>query len=111
MLKGGSPAPVNVQPFLCDHLKKLHNSVLMNLLWLWQLLAMIGEQFEEGDEICGAVVSVRKAGDKIAIWTKTASNEAAQVCYCLLFQTSVIHCFQVSMLEVSLSHEQIHTPT
>jgi hypothetical protein len=47
---------------------------------LWaQLLAMIGEQFEEGDEICGAVVSVRRAQDKIAIWTKTASNEAAQV--------------------------------
>jgi translation initiation factor 4E len=47
---------------------------------LWaQLLAMIGEQFEEGDEICGAVVSVRRSQDKIAIWTKTASNEAAQV--------------------------------
>jgi translation initiation factor 4E len=41
-------------------------------------LAMIGEQFDEGDEICGAVVSVRRQ-DKIAIWTKTASNEAAQV--------------------------------
>jgi translation initiation factor 4E len=40
---------------------------------------MIGEQFEEGDEICGAVVSVRRSQDKIAIWTKTASNEAAQV--------------------------------
>lgn len=40
---------------------------------------MIGEQFDEGDEICGAVVSVRRAQDKIAIWTKTASNEAAQV--------------------------------
>ncbi len=45
--------------------------------WL-KLLAMIGEQFDEGDEICGAVVSVRRQ-DKIAIWTKTASNEAAQV--------------------------------
>jgi hypothetical protein len=43
-----------------------------------KLLAMIGEQFDEGDEICGAVVSVRRQ-DKIAIWTKTASNEAAQV--------------------------------
>jgi len=42
---------------------------------------MIGEQFDEGDEICGAVVSVRRAQDKIAIWTKTASNEAAQVGY------------------------------
>lgn len=40
---------------------------------------MIGEQFDESEEICGAVVSVRRAQDKIAIWTKTASNEAAQV--------------------------------
>jgi ribosomal protein S1 len=42
-------------------------------------LGMIGEQFDEGDEICGAVVSVRAKQDKISIWTKTASNEAAQV--------------------------------
>ncbi len=48
------------------------------LFWL-KLLGMIGEQFDEGDEICGAVVSVRAKQDKISIWTKTASNEAAQV--------------------------------
>ncbi len=54
-----------------------------------QLLAMIGEQFEESDEICGAVVSVRRAQDKIAIWTKTASNEVAQVCNMLYSHTSV----------------------
>jgi hypothetical protein len=40
---------------------------------------MIGEQFDEGDEICGAVVSVRAKQDKISIWTRTASNETAQV--------------------------------
>lgn len=45
-----------------------------------QLLAMIGEQFDESEEICGVVVSVRRAHEKIAIWTKTASNESAQVC-------------------------------
>lgn len=43
------------------------------------MLAMIGEQFDESEEICGVVVSVRRAHDKIAIWTKTASNECAQV--------------------------------
>jgi translation initiation factor 4E len=43
------------------------------------LLGMIGEQFDEGDEICGAVVSVRAKQDKISIWTRTASNETAQV--------------------------------
>lgn len=40
---------------------------------------MIGEQFEYGDEICGAVVSVRAKQERVAIWTKNASNEAAQV--------------------------------
>ena len=44
-----------------------------------QLLAMIGEQFDHGDEICGAVVNVRSRQEKISIWTKNASNEAAQV--------------------------------
>lgn len=44
-----------------------------------QLLAMIGEQFDESEEICGVVVSVRRQ-DKIALWTKHAQNEAAQVC-------------------------------
>lgn len=40
---------------------------------------MIGEQFDYGDEICGAVVNVRGKQDKIGLWTKTATNEAAQV--------------------------------
>ena len=40
---------------------------------------MIGEQFDHGDEICGAVVSVRGKQAKIAIWTKNATNEVAQV--------------------------------
>lgn len=47
--------------------------------WI-QLLAMIGEQFDHGDEICGAVVNVRARQEKIALWTKNAPNEAAQVC-------------------------------
>ena len=49
-----------------------------------QLLALIGEQFDSGDEICGAVVNVRARQEKISIWTKNASNEAAQVKKCLL---------------------------
>ncbi|CAL9170553.1 unnamed protein product [Musa hybrid cultivar] len=48
-------------------------------LWLYTLLAMIGEQFEYGDEICGAVVSVRAKQERIALWTKNAANEEAQI--------------------------------
>ncbi|XP_059274727.1 eukaryotic translation initiation factor 4E-1 [Lycium ferocissimum] len=47
--------------------------------WLYTLLAMIGHQFDHGDEICGAVVSVRAKGEKISLWTKNAANETAQV--------------------------------
>ncbi|XP_031479372.1 BTB/POZ domain-containing protein NPY3-like isoform X2 [Nymphaea colorata] len=48
-------------------------------MWLETLMALIGEQFEEGDEICGVVASVRQRQDKIALWTKTAANEATQI--------------------------------
>ncbi|KAK2642659.1 hypothetical protein Ddye_024422 [Dipteronia dyeriana] len=47
--------------------------------WLYTLLALIGEQFEHGDEICGAVVNVRGRQEKVSLWTKNAANEAAQV--------------------------------
>ncbi|KAM5587801.1 eukaryotic translation initiation factor 4E-1 [Rosa sericea] len=47
--------------------------------WLHTLLALIGEQFDHGDEICGAVVNVRNKQEKIAIWTKNAANEGAQM--------------------------------
>ncbi|XP_057981491.1 eukaryotic translation initiation factor 4E-2 [Malania oleifera] len=47
--------------------------------WLYTLLAMIGEQFDHGDEICGAVVNVRMKQEKIALWTKNAANESAQM--------------------------------
>lgn len=47
--------------------------------WLYTLLAMIGEQFDYGDEICGVVVNVRGKQERIALWTKNAYNENAQI--------------------------------
>ncbi|PWA96252.1 eukaryotic translation initiation factor 4E [Artemisia annua] len=47
--------------------------------WLYTLLAMIGEQFDHGDDICGAVVNVRSRVDKISLWTKNAANESSQI--------------------------------
>mmetsp|Transcript_36062 Transcript_36062/g.80260 ORF Transcript_36062/g.80260 Transcript_36062/m.80260 type:complete len:213 (-) Transcript_36062:620-1258(-) len=46
--------------------------------WLNGVLGCIGEQFTEGDEICGIAVNIRPKGDRIELWTKTASNEAVQ---------------------------------
>lgn len=44
-----------------------------------QVLGSIGEQFDDGEEICGIVVNVRPKQDRISVWTKTAANEALQV--------------------------------
>lgn len=48
-------------------------------MWLETLMALIGEQFDEGDEICGVVASVRPKQDKLSLWTKNAANEAVQM--------------------------------
>ncbi|KAI3719722.1 hypothetical protein L6452_20624 [Arctium lappa] len=50
-----------------------------DIFWLYTLLAMIGEQFGHGDDICGAVVNVRGRQEKISLWTKNAANESAQL--------------------------------
>uniref|UniRef100_A0A0C9S883 eIF-4F 25 kDa subunit n=1 Tax=Wollemia nobilis TaxID=56998 RepID=A0A0C9S883_9CONI len=52
---------------------------IIDTLWLHTVLAMIGEQFDEGDDICGAVVSVRARQEKLALWTKNAADEDAQM--------------------------------
>ncbi|KAF6156254.1 hypothetical protein GIB67_030257 [Kingdonia uniflora] len=51
----------------------------LEAIWLETLMALIGEQFDESDEICGVVASVRQMQDRIALWTKTAANEAVQM--------------------------------
>jgi translation initiation factor 4E len=39
-----------------------------------QLLAIMGEQFGVGDDICGAVVSVRHGGDLLSVWHRSAHD-------------------------------------
>ncbi|TMW68490.1 hypothetical protein Poli38472_005958 [Pythium oligandrum] len=46
--------------------------------WLHVMLSLIGESLHDEDDICGAVVSVRKAQDRIAIWSATAEAEDLQ---------------------------------
>ena len=45
--------------------------------WEEVVLAIIGEQFDVGAEICGAVISIRTNEDIISIWNKTADNKEA----------------------------------
>eukprot|EP00873_Tetraselmis_striata_P034339 jgi/Tetstr1/454603/TSEL_041496.t1 len=58
--------------------KTPNSKQLLDTYWLHTLLAIIGEQFTEGEDICGVVVSVRNKQDRVSLWTSTASNEAAQ---------------------------------
>jgi len=44
--------------------------------WENLLMAMLGEQFMVGEEVCGAVVSVRFNEDILSIWNRTASDTA-----------------------------------
>jgi translation initiation factor 4E len=46
--------------------------------WLYTILSIIGETIDlDGDQVCGAVVSIRKSQDRIALWLKSADQ---QVC-------------------------------
>lgn len=51
---------------------------LTSKFWEEILLAIVGEQFDVGQEICGAVVSIRNSGDIISIWHKNADNLEAK---------------------------------
>jgi translation initiation factor 4E len=42
--------------------------------WEDLLLAMMGEQFDVGDEICGAVISIRQNEDILSLWNKSAND-------------------------------------
>ncbi|KAL1916255.1 uncharacterized protein VTP21DRAFT_5872 [Calcarisporiella thermophila] len=46
----------------------------INDMWLYTLLACIGEAFEHEEEICGCVVSVRKIFYRIALWVRTCED-------------------------------------
>ncbi|GJJ68820.1 translation initiation factor 4E [Entomortierella parvispora] len=44
-------------------------------IWLFTMLACIGEAFEYENEVCGAVVSVRKGFFRISLWTRSSDNQ------------------------------------
>lgn len=45
--------------------------------WEEMILAIIGEQFEHSEDICGVVISCRPTGDDVlSLWNRTSTNEA-----------------------------------
>lgn len=47
---------------------------LASRCWENLVMAMLGEQFMVGEEICGAVVSIRYQEDILSVWNKTAND-------------------------------------
>lgn len=46
------------------------NTALLDRSWMWLVLALIGEDMDEADEVTGAVVSLRAKGDRISLWIR-----------------------------------------
>ena len=63
-------------------------------MWLYTTLALIGENFDSGDELCGAVISLRKAGDRVAVWTRNAEQEASVMEIGEQFRSAISECLQ-----------------
>jgi len=51
-----------------------NNPVLLDRCWNWLAMALVGEELEDGDEICGAVVSLRSKVDRLQVWTRSKDD-------------------------------------
>lgn len=51
---------------------------LSSRLWEHLVIALLGDQFAIGHEICGAVLSIRNHEDIISVWNQSASDESAK---------------------------------
>jgi len=52
---------------------------VLDRMWLWLMMACIGQVLEEEgmENICGAVVNVRRGQDKLCLWTRDADQKEA----------------------------------
>lgn len=50
----------------------------LNKIWMYTLIAMICEHFDDSHDICGAVVSVRPKKNRLALWTRNAKEAEKQ---------------------------------
>jgi len=51
-----------------------NNPALLDRCWSWLAMALVGEELEGGDDICGAVVSLRTKVDRIQLWTRNKED-------------------------------------
>jgi len=48
---------------------------LADIIWENVVLSLVGETLDVDNELCGAVYSKRKGGDRIAVWNRNRENE------------------------------------
>ncbi|RIA85290.1 translation initiation factor eIF 4e-like domain-containing protein [Glomus cerebriforme] len=52
----------------------MKSTQLLDRCWTWLVYALVGEELDENDDICGAVMSRRVRGDRIAVWVRDKDN-------------------------------------
>lgn len=52
---------------------------MLNDGWLDAMLACIGEMFDDMDDVCGVVCNIRNKGNRVCLWTSTASKKSMQL--------------------------------
>eukprot|EP00039_Didymoeca_costata_P010567 m.142610 g.142610 ORF g.142610 m.142610 type:complete len:223 (+) comp14882_c0_seq1:221-889(+) len=73
---------------------------LVSRFWENLVLAIIGGQFDFGEEICGAVVSVRFQDDVLSIWNKTSEPKDKN----LILKIKEAMCRALSLPEALADH-------
>lgn len=46
------------------------HEALLDRSWMWLVLGLIGEHFDDDDQVTGAVCSLRAKGDRITLWLR-----------------------------------------
>ncbi|KAF9435575.1 hypothetical protein BGZ76_005967 [Entomortierella beljakovae] len=69
------PANANGGRWIVTLLNK--NPELLDRCWMELAYALVGEQLDAGDDICGAVLSRRTKADRLAVWVRDKDNVAA----------------------------------
>lgn len=66
---------------------------LLDQYWVNTLLTTIGEGFapEDSDDIAGLVINLRRGGNRMNIWTKSALNENLQKSIGLTWKESLMN--------------------
>ena len=51
-----------------------HDRASLDVYWENIIMALVGDVIDGHDEICGAVISRRRAADRIAVWNRNKDN-------------------------------------